>query len=428
MSERREAKNMFTMNSHYNPYLGAGHNSLRLILSLSSTAPTQISSEPHFALAIVLDNSTSMIGAKIQAAREGAARIVQLLDTAIIFMIVSFCSTARVIYGPTTSTEAHKQQALQEIQRIGTTGGTCMSTALHTVIKACKPYQQQARTMLFLTDGQNTEEQRLLHKAVNLCAQDLISIHAWGIGADWDAAELRYMAEMTHGSADIIPTLDTLETASMHTFQQIRRTTFTCVRLQLWTPAEVAIKRIQRVFPTIVPLSSRPDGANQRQQVVSLGSFAADEQYDYLIELTLPIHEPGQRFIILRPSIRYSNTIASEQEVRAPRENWVAVEWTTSTALAARIDSYVAHYTNEHELAERIQQGIEALKQGHRQHAAELLLEALDTSLHVGNEQITALLNTIVMRGADGQPQLKNIDDITRKTLGIKQERISSII
>lgn len=416
---------MFTIDSHYNPYLGTGKNTLRMVLSLNVPDNVQIPAAP-LALAIVIDISNSMFGKNIRAAREGAARIVQLLDPGITFMLVTFSRKARTIYGPVPGTEEHKKKALREIQRIGVEGGTRMSTALNEVVTAFKPYQQQARMMLFLTDGQNLEEKQVLHQAVDQCVDTQISIHAWGIGADWDATELRYMAEMTHGSADIIPTPDKLEAAFLHAFQRIRRTALTDVRLLLWTPAEVVIQKIQRVFPTIVALNHQTDTTNQRQQVIALGSFAANDKHDYLIELFLPPHDPGQRFMMLRPSLRY-NSAGGEQEERAPRESWVAVEWTQDITLATRIDSHIAHYTNEQELAEYIQQGNEALQQGNKERAATLLMQALEVSRRTGNEQIAELLSTMVTRGTDGRPQIKTVDAIIRKTLEIKQGSTSRL-
>ena len=316
-----------------------------------------------------------------------------------------------------------------------------MSTALMQVVKAFKPYQQQARTMLFrkvfkpyqqqartmlrtmlfLTDGENQEEKKILHQAVNQCVDSQISIHAWGVGADWDATELRYMAEVTHGSADIIPTPDNLEAAFLHAFQRIRRTALTDVRLLLWAPAEVVIRQIQRIFPTIVSLHPQTNIAHPRQQVIALGSFAANDKHDYLVELSLPPHDPGQRFMMLRPSLRYNSPGIGEQEEPSPRESWVAVEWTSDIALATKIDSHVAHYTHEQDLADRIQQGNEALKQGDKERAAILFMQALEISQRIGNEQIAELLSTMVTRDTDGHIQIKTVDAITRKTLEIKQ-------
>ncbi len=398
-----------------------------MVLSLGVAEDAPLAPAP-LALAIVLDCSSSMSGDKIKAACDGAGQIIRALDEHIVFMVVGFNVRAEVIYGPEACTAAHKKQARQAIKRLHATNGTRMSTALRAVVGAFRPYQEQAKKILFLTDGKNEGEKRsALNQAVDLCVQARIGIQAWGVGADWDATELRHMAEVTHGSADIIPSPRQIKNAFFNSFDLMRRTALTDVRFVLWTPVEVAVKQIQQVYPTIVALGLQQDSANPRQQLVSLGSFAAGDRRDYLIAITLATHEPGQQYMLLRPAVRYVSVGAGEQEERAPRESWVAIQWTNNASLAAQIDPHIAHYTDEKDLAEGIQKGNEALARGDKQQAAMILAQALEISQRTGNEKITKLLSTIVLRRADGTVQLKDVDAITRKTLEIKQGSTSRI-
>lgn len=424
---------MFSITTHYNSNLYLGQDMTRVVLSLGVAEDVPLAPAP-LALAIVLDCSGSMSGDKIQAACNGAARIIRVLDEHVVFMVVGFHDRAEIIYGPVACTAEHKQRALKAIKRLHATNGTRMSTALRAVVGAFRPYQEQAKKILFLTDGKNEGEKRsALNQAVDLCVQARIGIQAWGVGADWDATELRHMAEVTHGSADIIPNPKQIEEAFLSSFDLMRRTALTDVRLVLWTPVEVAVKQIQQVYPTIVALSHdksgsyQQDSANPRQQLVSLGSFAAGDRRDYLIDITLATHEPGQQYMALRPAVRYVSVGAGEQEERAPRESWVAIQWTNNASLAAQIDPHIAHYTDEKDLAEGIQKGNEALARGDKQQAAMILAQALEMSQRTGNEKITKLLSTIVLRRADGTVQLKDVDAITRKTLEIKQGSTSRI-
>ncbi len=418
---------MFSITTHYNSNLYLGQDMTRMVLSLGVAEDVPLAPAP-LALAIVLDCSSSMSGDKIKAACDGAGQIIRALDEHIVFMVVGFNVRAEVIYGPEACTAAHKKQARQAIKRLHATNGTRMSTALRAVVGAFRPYQEQAKKILFLTDGKNEGEKRsALNQAVDLCVQARIGIQAWGVGADWDATELRHMAEVTHGSADIIPSPRQIKDAFLNSFDLMRRTALTNVRLVLWTPVEVAVKQIQQVYPTIVALGLQQDSANPRQQLVSLGSFAAGDRRDYLITITLATHEPGQQYMVLRPAVRYVSVGAGQQEERAPRESWVAIQWTNNASLAAQIDPHIAHYTDEKDLAERIQKGNEALARGDKQQAAMILAQALEVSQRTGNEKITKLLNTIVLQRADGTVQLKDVDAITRKTLEIKQGSTSRL-
>ncbi len=411
---------MFEVTSHYNSYLGLNRETMRLVVSLHLPDQAQIAYS-RVALAIVLDCSGSMGGKKIEAARDGAMKVIQELDEQFSFAVIAFSDKARVIYGPAEGIHEHKKRAIQAIQGLGASGTTSMSSALQAVIGALQLYQEWARTVLFLTDGINGDPKDVFLQTVEQCVHERIVIHAWGVGADWNADELRALAERTHGRADIIPKPQQIEAAFRQTFNQIRQTALTNVRLVLWTPEEVRVQQVQQAYPNLVELETSPDGTNPRQQIVSLGSFAIGERRDYLINLTIRPHEPGQKYMIMRPSVRFVDAQQAELEERGPRESWVTVEWTLQMALAAKIDERVAHYTREGELANLISQGNEALASGDQRQAAALLAQALDVSEQLKNEEIARLLRAIVTRDASGQPVLKQVDAVTRRTLEIKR-------
>ncbi len=417
---------MFEVTSHYNPYLGPNRQAMRLVVSLALPADAQIA-RSRVALAIVLDCSGSMAGEKIRAACDGAIKVIQELDEQFSFVVIAFTHEARVIYGPAEGIHGHKQRAIQAIQHVRADGGTSMSSALQAVIGSFAPYREWARTVLFLTDGQNGDKKPVFLQTVDQCVRERISIYAWGVGADWNADELRALAEKTHGQADIIPQPQQIESAFRQTFNQIRQTALTNVRLALWTPEEVSVLQVEQAYPTLVNLAFGPDSTNPRQQLVALGSFATGERRDFLLNLSIQPHDPGRQYMILRPSIKFVDASQVELEERGARESWVAVEWTPDAGLAARINERVAHYTREGELAELITRGTEARARGDAQQAAQLLAQALEMSEQVQNEEIARLLRMMVTRDASGRVSLKNADAVTLKTLEIKKGRTAQI-
>jgi hypothetical protein len=362
-----------------------------------------------------------MEGAKFNAARDGTAAVIQALDETMTFLVVTFHEKAHILFGPAQGTPAAKQQAIAALRSVSAGGGTYMSTALNTIVDVFGRDQTRATKILFLTDGKNEGERpTVLAPAVKRCAEANISVTAWGVGTDWDAAELRQIANATHGTADIIPTPQEIERAFLAAFSQMRQTALTNARLALWSPAGVKLRSIQQVYPNIVALGSEPDPGNTHQQIIALGSFAAGEQRDYLIELEVPVSPPGQQFLMLRPGMQYV-TPAGEQEEKSARPGWVFVEWTDNLSLAAQIDPQVAHYTHQEELAEAIQAGQQALAAGDKERATLLLGKALDISQRTKNEQMTKLLGNLVQRDANGTVRLNpQATAVARQTLAIK--------
>jgi uncharacterized protein YegL len=419
---------MFTMNAYHNPYLRVDQQTMQTVLSVGLDADIGLAPVP-LTLAIALDRSGSMEGERMSAARDGAIKVVQALDETMNFMVVTFNNNARVIFGPEAGTPENKRRAVQALESVYSSGGTCMSTALGAVVDRLGRDRTRATKILFLTDGKNEGEKRpVLNEAVSRCAAAHISINAWGVGTDWDAAELRHIADATHGAADIIPTPQQVAAAFASSFNEMRKTALMNVRLSLWSPVGVTITHLQQVYPTLAPLSPQPEPANPRVQTVDLGSFAAGDQYDYLCDLATPIHPPGQQFLLLRPSIQYIAAGRGEQEEKSTCTGWVFAEWTEDAAQASQIEPHIAHYTNQEELSRRIQEGQAALAAGDNERATRLLGEALEISERSHNERITKLLSTIVLKDANGTIRLnKQADAVAKKTLAINVGRTSKL-
>ena len=419
---------MFTLTAYNNQYMRSDQNRMQVVLSVSVDEHADIVPAP-LTLAIALDRSGSMEGERISAARDGAIKVIQSLDDTIAFLVVAFNENAQVVFGPAMGTKEKKQQAITSLQMVRSGGRTRMSTALNTIVEKLAHDQTRTTKILFLTDGKNEGEVRtVLDQAIRRCTSANISINAWGVGTDWDAAELRYMADTTHGSADIIPTPQQVAAAFSASFSAMRKTALTNVRLQLWSPVGVTLKNVQQVYPSLAPLTLQDDATNPRQKTISLGSFAVGEQHEYLCELETPIYPSGQQFLLLRPSIRYVATGVGEQEEKSARSGWAFAQWTEDMALAAQIEQHVAHYTHEEELSQRIKDGQAALAAGDSTRATRLLGEALEISERTNNERITKLLSTIVLRDANGTIRLnQQADAVAKKTLAINVGRTSKL-
>ena len=74
----------------------------------------------------------------------------------------------------------------------------------------------------------------------------------------------------------------------------------------------------------------------------------------------------------------------------------VKVTWTDDEALSTRINSRVAGYTGQAELAAAIQEGLEANKQGNEEVATARLGRAVALAHQAGNEDMARLLAGVV--------------------------------
>ena len=419
---------MFDVSAYQNPYLREGETKLQAVLSVNLNAAVKTNPVP-LALGIVIDRSGSMEGQKMEAAKDAAIRVIQAADESTAFMVITFNEIANQIVPPSAATPDNKQRAVQAIRAIYSNGGTCMSTGLAVVAREMSSAQGRARKILFLTDGKNEGEKRaVLDRAVSQCKQAQVEVSAWGIGTDWDEDELRHIAEQTQGDADIIPSPEQVASAFSAAFSHFQATALTDVKLNFWTPQGVAIKGVQQVFPSILPLQIEADLKNPRNNSIRTGSWAQGDQRDYLLDFDIPAYAPGQQFLMSRPSLVYNAPSRGEEEEKTDRKAWVFAQWTTDIQLAAQIDHHVAHYTNQEELSQSIREGQAALATGDNERATQMLGKALQLSQQTGNENMTRMLNKLIVKEPNGTMRLnKNASEVERKTIAINSGKTSRL-
>ncbi len=419
---------LFDVTAYQNPYLRPSQRGMQAVLSLQ-VGDTGDDVRALLALALVIDRSASMDGQKMNAAREAARRVINAADESVLVTVVAFNEKAQLLVPPALCTTAAKRTMLAAIDSLHATGGTCMSTGLTMAIDKLSDTPNRARHILFLTDGKNEGEKHAsLERAVARCRDRQFQITAWGVGTSWDARELRYIADETLGTADIIPAADQVGTVFAAAFSQLQRIAASEVRLCLWLPVGASLRAVRQVHPDLLPLRVYPDAASPRLFHVPVGSLIRGERREYLLDLDLPAYEPGQQYLVVRPSVLYSTPSSTAVEEKTERKAWIFASPTTDLEQASRVDPYVAHYVNQEALAVAVRDGQDALAQGDRARATRLLGEALTLSQQAGNAPVTRLLEEMVRVDPNGTVRLnETAGALQRKTLALRATRTSRL-
>ena len=100
--------------------------------------------------------------------------------------------------------------------------------------------------------------------------------------------------------------------------------------------------------------------------------------------------------------------------------------WTDDEALSTRINQRVAHYTGQEELAQAIQEGLEARRLGDKDTAEAKLGRAVALAHQSGNEETAKLLVKVVdvVDAATGTVQLKKkVEDADEMALDTRSTK-----
>jgi len=138
------------------------------------------------------------------------------------------------------------------------------------------------------------------------------------------------------------------------------------------------------VAPTVEDLTHRRVENGSQSGEYPLGPWGAEER-DYHIQVEVEPAAVGREKLAARVTVLADDATLGEGLVTAM--------WTADTGLSARISRRVAHYTGQAELAEAVQDGLNARNRGDVATATAKLQRAMELATESGNDGTAKLLD-----------------------------------
>ena len=377
--------------------------------------------------AILCDVSGSMEGGKLLAAKGAIATVVRLLPEDCHFFIVTGSDSGHVICPTTRADASGKQRALAAIRDVQASGGTRISQWLTSALAQFQAASAGVRQALLLTDGQNDPtDQQLLTDALKRC-EGMFQCDCRGVGTDWRVEQLRSIADVLLGTTDIIRSPSEIEADFRAILGKSLAKTMGAVSLRLWTPQGAYVKFCKEVSPEIVDLTHKSRQVKPQVLEYPTGAWGKGEARDFHFCIQVNPGSVGDEVLAGRAILIYSEH-GTENKLAEAR---ILAVWTDDESKSAKIDRVVAHYTGQAELAQSIQEGLEARAHGDTEKATVLLGKAVKIANDSGNEATAKLLRQVVdVQDAEtGTVRLKQAvakeDSMALETRSTKTARIN---
>jgi hypothetical protein len=385
--------NDFKAEVFQNEYLPAGAREVHAIMTVTTGQDAATAPQSSGRLfGILCDVSGSMEGGKIAAAKAAMAKLVEILPEDSSFFIVTGSHTVSLVAPVAPANAGNKQRALGAIRTIHAEGGTTISAWLQMALVQFQNMPGAVRQALLLTDGQNDKEDaHALEEALAAC-EGQFQCDCRGVGTDWEVLQLRTIAGKLLGTTDIIPSPNQIEADFRAILEKAMAKTVSDVFLRLWTPQGANVKFCKEVSPEIVDLTARARQTKLQIREYPTGAWGRGESRDFHFCIEVQPGAVGDEVLAGRASLVHS-LAGAENKVAEAR---ILAIWTGDEAKSTKIDRVVAHYTGQAELAQSIQDGLEARAQGEVEKATVLLGKAVKLAHDSGNEATAKLLRTVV--------------------------------
>ena len=408
----------FTVEVFQNEYLPTGGRDVNAIVTVTAPDTGQAPRAPGQGAAadgigraeiIIVDCSGSMNypHAKIVQARAATAAAIDVIADGVAFAVIAGTEVARPVFPIdgrlAIADAATRESAKSMVARLRPAGGTAMGTWLHLARQMFGSSTASLRHAILLTDGKNEHEPAEHLTAAIAACEGVFSCDCRGVGTDWEVAELRRISSGLLGTVDIVADPAGLAADFQNMMQAAMGKQVADVVLRIWTPQHAELRFVKQVAPSLADLTGRRTQSGPQAGDYPTGAWADGESRDYHVCVQVAAAAIGQEMLAARVSLAAGADVLGQGLIRAV--------WTDDEALSTRINSNVAHYTGQAELAQAIQDGLEARKNGDEELATAKLGRAVALAAESGNDDTAKLLAKVVdvVDAATGTVRLKRM-------------------
>lgn len=383
----------FQIECFQNEFLPEGGQVMHAVLTVCASGTGSSVSDPAPAAdrteLLIVDTSGSMNGRKLRSAKAATAAAVDCIPDGVGFGIITGNHQAELAYplwgSVAVSSAQTRAEAKGAVKNFEARGGTAIGAWIE-LAQGILGQSEGIRHAILLTDGRNeSEEPEELDEALRR-ADGAFQCDCRGVGDDWEVAELRKVATALRGSYDIVADPDGLAAdfsgLMMHSLsKQVAELT-----LRVWTPQGAEIVALKQMEPPLDLVGSRTAGGPLVGDYTT-GAWG-DECRDFYLSVRVPVGAVDDKMLVARVTL-----LVGDEPVG---QGLVTAVWTDDVAKSTRMNKRVAAAIGEGELADAIQEGVDAHRAGDEETATDRFAKAVDIARESGNDDAIDRLSKIV--------------------------------
>jgi Ca-activated chloride channel family protein len=210
-------------------------------------------------IALVLDNSTSMKGKRLDFLRAATKEIINDLGEEDLISIISFNDRAKVLLP--SQTKPSPVQLESALSDLFAEGGTEMFQGLEAGYEEIRktPPLNYVNHIIMITDGHTYGDEENCIALANTAADQDIGISGLGIGIEWNDEFLDQLCALTGGQSLFIQDLEKVHHFLEHSIVSLKEAFSRRLTLQIIPAPGVKMLSAFRILPESLPLPHQED-------------------------------------------------------------------------------------------------------------------------------------------------------------------------
>jgi VWA domain-containing protein len=386
----------FRIEAFHNKFLPRGARAVQAVITVTASgtgstgaSTTSASAPEERSELLIVDVSGSMGGTKLRAAKQATSAAIDCIPDGVRFGIITGNHKAEVAYPPSSplavASPETRNAAKAAVKKFEAGGGTAMGYWIHLATRILGD-ATGIRHAILLTDGKNESEDPALFDENLRGAEGVFQCDCRGVGADWVVQELQQVSTMLLGDLDIVAEPDGLEEDFTTLIRQSLSRQVAEVALRVWTPQAAEVVALKQMDPPLDLSGGRVD-AGPLTGDYATGSWG-DEARDFYISIGLPAGEVDDEMLAARVTLVVGGEPAGQ--------SLVPVVWTDDAAKSTQMNKRVADAMGERDLANVIQEAVDAHRAGDVSTATDRFGKAVRIANETGNDDVIERISTLV--------------------------------
>ena len=266
----------------------------QIIYTLVDIVSTQVEKDTTdlpLNISFVLDNSTSMDGARLEILKGATKEIIQELNEDDLVSVISFNDHAKVLLSSQLQPPMAKVES--SINGLFAEGGTEIYQGLEAAyeeIRKNSPFDY-VNHIILITDGHTYGDEENCITLAKSAAELDIGISGLGIGIEWNDEFIDELCALTGGQCMFIQEMDQVKDFLKHSITSLKEAYSRHTSLEISPAPGVQMLSAFRILPEALPLP--------HQEEFSLGILKKDKHHRVLFEfLVNPVPEEIDQAVI----------------------------------------------------------------------------------------------------------------------------------